>query len=113
MALVWIVHNTHTVAGIATYLMIWGVFSFFMWIGMFNLNKALQVIFGTLVLLFALLTLGNYMIASGTADTGKSIIHFAGYEGIFCGASAMYLAADEVLNEVHDRVVLPVGLVYK
>lgn len=113
IALVWMIYHNHTVAGIATYLMIWGIFSFFMWIGTFNLNKALQIIFGTLVLLFALLTVGNYMIASGMADSGKSFIHIAGYEGIFCGACAMYLAAAEVLNEVYNRVVLPVGPVNK
>ncbi|MEN6620631.1 MAG: hypothetical protein ABFD50_03640, partial [Smithella sp.] len=61
----------------------------------------------------ALLAVGNYMIASGMVDSGKSIIHVAGYEGIFCGACAMYLAAAEVLNEVYNRVVLPVGPVNK
>lgn len=113
IALVWMVYHAHNVAGLATFLMVWGIFSFFMWIGTFNLNKTLQVVFGTLVLLFALLTIGNYMVAAGSVDTGKAILHFAGYEGIFCGASALYLAAAEVLNEVYGRVVLPVGPVNK
>lgn len=33
----------------------------------------------------------------------------AGYEGIICGLSAIYLAMAEVLNEVHGRTVLPTG----
>ena len=34
----------------------------------------------------------------------------AGYEGIICGASAIYLAMAEILNEKYDKVVLPVGI---
>jgi uncharacterized protein len=52
-------------------------------------------------------------VAAGSVDTGKAVLNFAGYEGIFCGASAMYLAAAEDLNEVYGRVVLPVGPVNK
>jgi uncharacterized protein len=37
----------------------------------------------------------------------------AGWEGIVCGLSAIYLAMAEVLNEVHGRVVLPVGEIKK
>jgi hypothetical protein len=84
-----------------------------MFIGTFKLNKALQIIFGTVTLLFTLLTIGNYLIAAGSAGTGKPIINFAGYEGIICGASAAYLAIAEVLNEVYGRPVLAVGLVKK
>jgi hypothetical protein len=109
IALVWLVYHTHTAGGLATFLMIWGVFSAFMFIGTFKLNKALQVIFGTLTLLFALLVIGNYAIAAGAVDMGKSILHVAGYEGIICGGSAIYLAAAEVLNEVYGKEVLPIG----
>ncbi len=113
IALVWMVYHAHSAAGLATFLMVWGIFSFFMFIGTFKLNKALQIIFGTVTLLFALLTIGNYMIAAGSVDTGKAIISFAGYEGILCGASAAYLAIAEVLNEVYGRPVFAVGVVKK
>jgi succinate-acetate transporter protein len=109
IALVWMVYHTHSAAGLATYLLVWGIFSFFMFIGTLNLNKALQVIFGTLVILFALLAIGNYTLAAGNAVTGKLILNIAGFEGIICGASAMYLAFAEVLNEVYGREVLPIG----
>jgi len=37
------------------------------------------------------------------------IIHFAGFEGIICGGSAIYLAMAEVLNEQYGRTILPIG----
>ncbi|HBB3819055.1 acetate uptake transporter, partial [Escherichia coli] len=52
--------------------------------------------------LFALLAIGN--IAGNAA-----IIHFAGWIGLICGASAIYLAMGEVLNEQFGRTVLPIG----
>lgn len=83
------------------YLVIWGLFTFGMFIGTLRLNRALQVVFGSLVILFALLALGDF-----THNPTIKII--AGYEGIFCGLSAFYAAIAQVLNEVYGRVVLPV-----
>ena len=86
------------------YLLVWGLFTFGMFIGTFRLNRALQVIFGSLALLFWLLALGDF--------TGSTAIKtFAGYEGIFCGFSAFYAAIAQVLNEVYGRTVLPLGAV--
>jgi hypothetical protein len=31
-----------------------------------------------------------------------------GFEGVICGASAVYLAIAEVLNEAHQKTVLPI-----
>ena len=56
----------------------------------------------SLTVLFALLAIGN--IAGNAA-----IIHFAGWIGLICGASAIYLAMGEVLNEQFGRTVLPIG----
>ena len=109
IALVWMVYHAHSAGGLATYLMVWGIFSFFMFIGTLKLNKTLQFIFGTLTILFALLTIGNYMVAAGSVDGGKFVLHIAGFEGIICGASAMYLAFAEILNEVYGREVLAIG----
>ena len=52
--------------------------------------------------LFALLAVGN--IAGNEA-----IIHVAGWIGLVCGASAIYLAMGEVLNEQFGRTILPIG----
>ena len=59
-----------------------------------------------MTILFWLLALGDI--------TGNSTIKLiAGFEGIFCGFSAIYLAIAEVLNEMYGRVVLPIGPVAK
>jgi len=86
------------------YLVIWGIFTFLLFFGTLKLNRALQFVFASLTLLFFLLAAGDY--------TGNSsITHFAGYEGIICGASAIYTGVATLLNEVYGRTVLPVGSV--
>jgi uncharacterized protein len=86
----------------AWYLFMWGVFTFFMWIGTLKSNKALQFIFLSLTVLFFLLAARDW--------TGSALIgHVAGWEGILCGASAIYLAMAEVLNERLQKTVLPIG----
>ena len=88
------------------YLFIWGLFTFGMFIGTLRLNRALQVVFGSLVVLFWLLALGDFTHSA-------AIKTLAGYEGIFCGFSAWYAAIAQVLNEVYGRVVLPLGPVVR
>ena len=87
---------------LGAYLGVWGVFTLFMFFGTMKANRGIQVVFGSLTILFALLCYGNM-----TGNT--AVLHFAGFEGIFCGASAIYLAMAEVLNEQYGRTVLPVG----
>jgi len=86
----------------AAYLALWGVFTAFMFVGTLRLNRALQVVFASLTVLFFLLAAGNY------ADSAV-LKHVAGYEGVFCGLSACYAAVAQVLNEVYGRTVLPLG----
>ncbi len=88
--------------GMVAYLFMWGLFTFVMWIATLKHNKALQVVFFTLFILFWLLALGD---ATGSA----AIKTFAGWEGIFCGLSAVYLALAQVLNETYGKTVLPIG----
>jgi succinate-acetate transporter protein len=84
------------------YLFVWGVFTLFMFIGTLHGNKALQFVFGSLVVLFWLLAIRDW--------TGSELIgHIAGWEGIVCGSSAIYLAMAEVLNEKYGRTLLPIG----
>ncbi len=85
----------------AAYLFMWGIFSCILLIGTFRTNKVMMFVFASLTLLFVLLGLGH---ALGNPD----ITRIAGWEGIVCGASALYLAAAEVLNEVYGKVVLPI-----
>ena len=86
------------------YLAIWGVFTLLLFFGTLKLSRALQFVFATLTVLFFLLALGDY--------TGNSAIkHFAGYEGIVCGASAIYAGVAGLLNEMYGKTVLPIGSV--
>lgn len=73
-----------------------------MFFGTLKGARVLQFVFFSLTVLFALLAIGN--IAGNAA-----IIHFAGWIGLICGASAIYLAMGEVLNEQFGRTVLPIG----
>jgi uncharacterized protein len=92
--------------GMVYYLVMWGLFTLFMFFGTLKLSKALQVVFGTLVILF-------FLLAIATASGSEGIGQFAGYEGIVCGASAIYTGVAQVLNEVYGRKVLPLGVVQK
>jgi succinate-acetate transporter protein len=86
------------------FLLLWGLFTAFMFIGTLKINRALQVIFGTLVILFLLLSISDF--------TGiKSLKIIAGFEGIVCGLSAIYASAAQILNEVYGKSVLPLGKV--
>ena len=89
-----------------TFLALWGVFTFLMFIGTLRLNRALQAVFGSLTVLFILLALGDWFQA-------ESITRIAGWEGILCGATAIYAAMAQVLNEVYGKVVMPLGPVNK
>jgi succinate-acetate transporter protein len=87
----------------AAYLAMWGLFTLVMFIGTLQLNRALQIVFGTLAILFFLLAFGDFTNAS------PGFKHFTGYEGIFCGFSAIYTGLAQVLNELYGKVVLPLG----
>ena len=91
----------------AAYLFMWGLFTAVMFIGTLRLHVAGQVVFGSLTILFFLLAIGDFIGA------GPDFRHFTGYEGIFCGFSAIYAGLAQVLNEVYGRVVLPLGPVMK
>ncbi|MEI6900092.1 MAG: acetate uptake transporter [Bacteroidota bacterium] len=82
------------------YLFLWGVFTLFMWIGTFNKSKVLQFVFLSLWILFFLLAIRDW--------TGIAVIgNVAGWEGVVCGFSAIYLAMAEVLEEARGKKILP------
>jgi len=93
--------------GFAAYLAVWGFFTAVMFIGTLRLSRALQVVFGSLTILFFLLAYIKY------AKPDESFEHATGFEGIFCGASAIYTGLAQVLNELYGKTVLPLGLVKK
>lgn len=87
-------------ASMGFYLGLWGLFTLAFFIGTLNGNTIGKLIFGSLVILFALLSFASF--------TGNESIHtLAGYEGILCGFFAFYEAAAIIINEKLGRKVLP------
>jgi succinate-acetate transporter protein len=85
----------------AIFYLIWGIFTVGIFIGTLKISRALQFFFLTLAILFFLLTASTL--------TGNPIITLiAGYEGIICGASGVYIGLAEVLNDLYDKKLLPV-----
>jgi uncharacterized protein len=87
----------------AAYLFMWGLFTLIMFIGTLRLHVAGQIVFGSLAILFFLLAYGDF------ANASVGFRHFTGYEGIFCGFSAIYTGLAQVLNELYGKVILPLG----
>ncbi len=90
----------------SAYLAVWGVFTALLFIGTIKTNIATMIIFGSLTILFALLSIGD-------ALENKFLIIIAGYEGIFCGLSAMYTGIAQVLNEMYNKTIFPLGTMKK
>ena len=88
------------------YLLAWGVFTGLMFVATLRINVSLQVVFGSLTILYVLLALSNW---TGNATLGK----VAGWEGIFVGLSAIYGSIAQIWNEVYGEVVLPLGQVQR
>ncbi len=95
---------SHGVPGAAVgwYLIVWGVFTFAMWIGTFALNRALFLIFLALWITFFLLGLEPL---TGNAELNV----LGGYGGLITAALAAYLAAAEIINGAHGKTILPIG----
>lgn len=87
--------------GVLLFLIAWTIFTFYMWIGSFALNKALVTVFTALLVTFILLDFG--VAGNHTAHT------LGGYFGLFTAFAAWYTSAAGILNTVYGRVVLPIG----
>lgn len=85
-----------------SFLFMWALFTFFMFIGTLRISKALQAVFGSLTILFLLLSIANF------ADS-SIVLTIAGYVGVICGLTAIYSAMGQVLNELYGKTVLPIG----
>ena len=87
-------------ASMAAYLAMWGIFTLVMFVGTLKTNRALQLVFATLAILFFLLAIGEI-----TGNVTITVV--AGYEGILCGFLAVYAGLAQVLNEMYKRTVAP------
>jgi uncharacterized protein len=87
-------------AGMIAYFIMWGIFTGCMFFGTLKANGCLMFVFASLTVLFFLLAIRDI--------TGSPLIGtIAGIEGIICGLSAVYTAIATILNEAHQKVVLP------
>jgi uncharacterized protein len=88
--------------GVGWFLIAWGIFTAYMWIGSFKVNMAVMVVFLLLTATFFLLGLGDLLGATGIGMIG-------GYVGIATAIAAWYASAAVVINTNFGRTVLPVG----
>ncbi|HKH10742.1 MAG TPA: acetate uptake transporter [Rubrobacter sp.] len=84
------------------FLIAWGIFTAYMWIGSFKVNTAVMVVFLLLTATFFLLGLGDLLGATAIGTIG-------GYVGIATAIAAWYASAAVVINTNFGRTVLPVG----
>ena len=83
-------------------LLLWGVFTLYMWIATFRLPRLIFLIFLTLWITFFLLGFGGLFAMPTVSQSG-------GWLGIVCGSLAMYGSFAFVTNSTFGRDVLPVG----
>ncbi len=92
---------TPEISAMVAYLVMWGIFTGVMFFATLKLNRALQVVFATLTILF-------FMLAIADATGSTLVEQIAGYVGIICGLSAVYTGLAQVINEVYRRTILPI-----
>ena len=94
-------------SSLAAYFIMWGIFTFGMFFGTLKANRALQFVFGSLTILFFMLAIRE-LTNNPTLSGSITFNTFVGIEGVICGLSAVYLGLAEVLNEAHQKTVLPI-----
>ena len=86
---------------VGLYLIAWGIFTLYMFVATFRINVGLVVVFGLLVITFALLGIGD-------AGAHANLHKWGGYVGLATAAAAWYCSFAGVLKSTFDRTVLPV-----
>jgi succinate-acetate transporter protein len=83
-------------------LLLWGGFTFYLWISTFKLARILFLVFTTLWVTFVLLGLGAALHA-------PQLTHLGGWLGLVCGTLAIYGSFGLVTNATWGRPVVPLG----
>ena len=83
-------------------LVVWGVFTLYMWIPTFKLNKALWWVFLTLWITF-------FLLGGGILLGMPILTRIGGWIGLVCGLLAMYTSFGVVTNTTFGRPVVPLG----
>jgi uncharacterized protein len=84
------------------YLILWGIFTFYLWIASFRVSVAVNVV-------LALLVPAYVLIGIGTGAGSSTVIQIGAGFGLACAAAAAYTAFAHVLNRTFERDVLPLG----
>jgi succinate-acetate transporter protein len=89
---------------VGTALILWGIFTLYMWVGTFRLNWGLWAVFLVLWITFFLLGIGEFL------NLNNNIVFvLGGWTGILDGFLAMYVSFAEVTNWSFNRTVIPLG----
>ena len=92
--------STASLQSMGFYLLLWGMFTTIMFIGTLKHAMISRLVFGSLVLLFMLLAIGDF--------TGiRLITQIAGVVGILSGSFAFYEAGGHILHEEYGKKFLP------
>jgi uncharacterized protein len=100
----------HTALG--WYLCVWGIYTFIMLIAVWKPKSswAVRTIFATLVILFFLLAISEWVGQDPKyADASNKWDTAAGAIGLICGFSAFYTGMAEVVNNQYGCTILPLG----
>ncbi len=87
-------------AGMGFTLMMWGVFSLYMWVSTFRINLSLWSV-------FLFLWIALFLLAAG--EFGLPTKALGGWVGIVTGLDALYVSFAEVTNATFGHTVLPLG----
>jgi succinate-acetate transporter protein len=99
--------NAPSETAMAAYFFMWGLFTFAMFFGTLKTNRTIQFVFLSLTILFFMLTIRD-LTGNPTLFGTFTWNNLTGIEGIIVGFSAIYLGIAEVINEMHQRTVLPI-----
>ena len=89
-------------SAIGVCLLLWGVFTFGLWISTFRLSRLLFCIFLTLWIAF-------FLLGGGALFANPTLHMLGGWVGLLCGSLAMYGSFALVTNATYGREVIPVG----
>lgn len=86
--------------GVGITLLMWGVFTLYMWVATFRANFAIWTV-------FLLLWITFFLLAGGDLGLGTGVL--GGWVGLLTGMDALYVSFAEVTNGAFGRTVLPLG----
>jgi len=84
------------------YLILWGIFTFYLWIASFKVSAAVNIV-------LALLVPAYVLIGIGTGEASSTLTHIGAGFGLACAVAAGYTGFAHVLNSTFKRQVLPLG----